>query len=74
MLSNQGVANLLAEAGTPVTVLSHRGTGPRHPLITLATTDSTLTETTFGLAATPLDEAAATTVAWWRDRQLVGAR
>lgn len=37
-------------------------------------TDSTLTETTFGLAATPLDEAAATTVAWWRDRQLVGAR
>lgn len=28
--------------------------------------DSTLTEQTFGLAATPLDEAAATTVAWWR--------
>ena len=31
-------------------------------------TDSALTETTFGLAATPLDEAAATTVEWWRTR------
>ncbi len=29
-------------------------------------TDSTLTETTFGLSATPLDEACAATVAWWR--------
>jgi nucleoside-diphosphate-sugar epimerase len=29
-------------------------------------TDSTLTERTFGLAATPLDEAAAATVAWWK--------
>jgi nucleoside-diphosphate-sugar epimerase len=30
--------------------------------------DSTLTEQTFGIAATPLDEAAAATVAWWRAR------
>lgn len=30
--------------------------------------DSSLTEATFGLRATPLDEAAAATVAWWRDR------
>lgn len=30
--------------------------------------DSTLTEQTFGLAPTPLDEAAAATVAWWRTR------
>ena len=29
-------------------------------------TDSTLTEATFGLSATPLDEACAATVAWWR--------
>ena len=29
-------------------------------------TDSTLTEQTFGLTATPLDDAAAATVAWWR--------
>jgi hypothetical protein len=29
-------------------------------------TDSTLTEQTFGLAATPLREAAAATIAWWR--------
>jgi nucleoside-diphosphate-sugar epimerase len=35
--------------------------------------DSTLTEQTFGLTATPLDEAAAATVAWWRAR-LAGAR
>ncbi len=31
-------------------------------------TDSTLTETTFGLQATPLAEGAAATVAWWRAR------
>jgi nucleoside-diphosphate-sugar epimerase len=31
-------------------------------------TDSTLTEQTFGLSATPLDEAAAATIAWWRLR------
>ena len=31
-------------------------------------TDSTLTEQTFGLTPTPLDEAAAATVAWWRTR------
>lgn len=30
------------------------------------TTDSTLTEQTFGLSATPLAEGAAATVAWWR--------
>jgi nucleoside-diphosphate-sugar epimerase len=29
-------------------------------------TDSTLTEQTFGLSATPLDQAAEATVAWWR--------
>jgi hypothetical protein len=29
-------------------------------------TDSTLTEQTFGLTATPLAEGAAATVAWWR--------
>jgi len=32
-------------------------------------TDSTLTEQTFGLAATPLAEGAATTVAWWKARE-----
>lgn len=31
-------------------------------------TDSALTEGTFGLAATPVEEAAAATVAWWRAR------
>ena len=31
-------------------------------------TDSTLTEQTFGLTATPLEEGAAATVAWWRRR------
>ena len=31
-------------------------------------TESTLTESTFGLAATPLDEAATATIAWWRTR------
>lgn len=31
-------------------------------------TDSTLTEQTFGLRATPLEEGAAATVAWWRGR------
>jgi nucleoside-diphosphate-sugar epimerase len=31
-------------------------------------TDSTLTEQTFGLTATPLAEGAAATVAWWRGR------
>lgn len=31
-------------------------------------TDSTLTEQTFGLRATPLEEGAAATVAWWRRR------
>lgn len=30
--------------------------------------DSSLTEATFGLSATPVDEAAAETVAWWRER------
>jgi nucleoside-diphosphate-sugar epimerase len=30
--------------------------------------DSTLTETTFGLTATPMEEAAAATVAWWRQQ------
>lgn len=30
------------------------------------TTDSSLTEQTFGISATPLDEAARQTVAWWR--------
>jgi nucleoside-diphosphate-sugar epimerase len=30
-------------------------------------TNSQLTETTFGLSATPLDEAAAATIAWWRN-------
>lgn len=29
-------------------------------------TDSTLTETTFGLSATPLDAVCAATIAWWR--------
>jgi hypothetical protein len=29
-------------------------------------TDSTLTEQTFGLSATPLAQAAAETVAWWK--------
>jgi nucleoside-diphosphate-sugar epimerase len=32
------------------------------------TTNSTLTETTFGLTPTSLEEGAATTVAWWRQR------
>jgi nucleoside-diphosphate-sugar epimerase len=32
------------------------------------TTDSSLTERTFGLTATPLAEGAAATVAWWRQR------
>lgn len=32
------------------------------------TTDSSLTEQTFGLAATPLADGAAATVAWWRQR------
>ena len=32
-------------------------------------TDSTLTEQTFGLTATPLEEGAAATVAWWRSRR-----
>lgn len=31
-------------------------------------TDSTLTEQTFGLRATPLEDGAAATVAWWRQR------
>ncbi len=31
-------------------------------------TDSSLTEQTFGLRATPLDDGAAATVAWWRQR------
>ena len=31
-------------------------------------TDSTLTEQTFGLRATPLDEGAEATIAWWRQR------
>jgi hypothetical protein len=35
-----------------------------HPWIA----DSTLTEETFGLRATPLAEQAAATVAWYRDR------
>jgi nucleoside-diphosphate-sugar epimerase len=30
--------------------------------------DATLTEQTFGLSATPLDEAAAATIAWWKAR------
>ena len=34
-------------------------------------TDSTLTEQTFGLTATPLEDGAAATVAWWRSQQLV---
>lgn len=34
-------------------------------------TDSTLTEQTFGLTATPLAEGAAATVAWWRARPAV---
>ncbi len=34
-------------------------------------TDSTLTEQTFGLTATPLEDGAAATVAWWRNQQLV---
>lgn len=32
-------------------------------------TDSTLTETTFGLTATGLAEGAAATVQWWRDQR-----
>ena len=32
------------------------------------TTDSSLTERTFGLSATPLAQGAAATVAWWRQR------
>jgi nucleoside-diphosphate-sugar epimerase len=32
------------------------------------TVDSTVTEETFGLRATPVEEGAAATVAWWRDR------
>jgi nucleoside-diphosphate-sugar epimerase len=32
------------------------------------TTDSSLTEQTFGLTATPLNEGAAATVAWWRQQ------
>jgi nucleoside-diphosphate-sugar epimerase len=35
-----GVANLLAAQGTPVTLLSRRGTGAEHPLITLASVDA----------------------------------
>ncbi len=31
-------------------------------------TDSTLTESTFGLAATPLEQAAAETVTLWKQR------
>lgn len=34
-------------------------------------TDCTLTEQTFGLAATPLEDGAAATVGWWRNQQLV---
>ena len=34
-------------------------------------TDSTLTEQTFGLSATPLGEGMATTVAWWREQEVV---
>lgn len=34
-------------------------------------TDSTLTEQTFGLTATPLEDGAAATVEWWRNQQLV---
>ena len=36
--------------------------------------DSSLTEQTFGLQATPLDEAAAQTVAWWRTQARTGGR
>ena len=34
-------------------------------------TDSTLTEQTFGLSATSIEDGAAATVAWWRHQQLV---
>lgn len=36
-------------------------------------TDSTLTEQTFGLHATPLEEGVAATVAWWRQRSQFAA-
>jgi nucleoside-diphosphate-sugar epimerase len=50
-----GVARLLAQRGEPVTVITRRGTGPTHPLITRAVGDATdadlLTRHTAGAAA-----------------------
>ncbi|MEI8240916.1 MAG: NAD-dependent epimerase/dehydratase family protein [Actinomycetota bacterium] len=50
-----GVASALAESGSPVTIVTRRGTGPTHPLITLRSGDAndtaTLTDITTGAAS-----------------------